>query len=137
MDQRIGSYSCKSKSNRWTMVSLAYALDTACKNSQTVVAINNGQNPCKTNSFGYLCELGKALVVPHMNNRSLIGLQSAILKKRAMFLGLPLPGEVPQEALPSMTRHPKQGDAKRICHVCYSQLPHEDRRKAKVIKKWQ
>ena len=82
-------------------------------------------------------DLARALVLSFMKNRPIAGLQSSILKKRAMFLGLPLPGEVPQEALPSMTRHPKQGDAKRICHVCCSQLPHEDRRKAKVIKKWQ
>ena len=134
MDQRIGSLSFKFKNNRWTIVSLCYALDTALHNSMAVHDINNGLDAKKTDSFIHGCSVSRALVTPHMKNRPLDGLQSNILKKRAIFLGLPMPGEKPEEARPSMIRHPKQSERKSFCSVCYAQLPHEDRRKAKVVK---
>ena len=79
-------------------------------------------------------ELARLLVLPHMKNRPLDGLQSIILKKRAMFLGLPMPGETPAQALPSMTAHPKLGEKKAFCSVCYAQLPRKGQKAAKVVK---
>ena len=70
-----------------------------------------------------------------MKNRPLDGLQSTILKKRVMFLGLPTPDEKPVEPSPSMTRHSKVDNRKRFCHVCYAELPHVYFRNAKVVKK--
>ena len=57
MDQRIGSLSFKFKNNRWTIVSLCYALDTALHNSMAVHDINNGLDPKKTefDQKGHLC----------------------------------------------------------------------------------
>ena len=135
MDQRVGSLSCKSKSNRWTWVVLCYLLDTARVNAQTLWALIQGIDPRNLDSFEFGCEMARLLVWIFMRNRPLDGLQSSILKKRAMFLGLPMPGEKPDEPSPSMTAHPKVGDRKWFCHVCYAQLPHVDRQKAKVVKK--
>lgn len=40
VDQRIGNYTVNTMSRRWTMTALAYILDTARVNSQTLHAIN-------------------------------------------------------------------------------------------------
>ena len=79
-------------------------------------------------------DLARALVLSFMKNRPIAGLQSSILKKRAMFLGLPMPGESPAQASSSMTTHPKLADKKSFCVVCYAQLPHLGRTLAKVVK---
>ena len=127
MDQRIGSLSCKSMSKRWTWVVLCYILDTIRVNAQTIYALNKGIDPKKLDSFEFLMDLARDLVLPQMKNKPLDGLQSIILKKRAIFWGLTMPNEIAAEALPSRTGHPKVAEKQWFCHVCYSQLPHTDK----------
>ena len=45
VDQRIGFYSSKAKSRRWTMSTFAYMLDTCRINACTVYAMNNSKDP--------------------------------------------------------------------------------------------
>ena len=41
IDQRMGSYTCKAKSRKWTLVALSYILDQARVNSGTIWSLNN------------------------------------------------------------------------------------------------
>ena len=45
MDQRMATFSCTTKSNRWTIVAFAYILDVCRVNAATVSAMNRGSNP--------------------------------------------------------------------------------------------
>ena len=42
VDQLIGNMSCRWKSDRWTMNTFAFMLDTACVNSRTVALLQDG-----------------------------------------------------------------------------------------------
>ena len=53
VDQRAQTYTTKAKSNRWTMVSFYFLLDTCRVNASTIYAMNNGQNPRNVDSFDF------------------------------------------------------------------------------------
>ena len=63
MDQRIGTYSTKMKSRKWTKVSLSYVLDTCRVNASTVYALSKGDDPKKTGSFDFGWDLAESLVL--------------------------------------------------------------------------
>ena len=48
VDQKMGTYTVKSKSRKWTTAAFAYLLDTIRVNSQTVYALNNNIKQNKT-----------------------------------------------------------------------------------------
>jgi hypothetical protein len=68
-DQRIENFTVKVKSRRWTMPALAYLLDTARVNAQTVHAFNNGNNPRSYESFELCHELAESLMMPQILRR--------------------------------------------------------------------
>ena len=70
VDQRIGMYTTKTKTRKWTRVALAYLLDTIRVNSSTLVALNSKSNPKGVNSFNFGFQLAKELVIPHIERRS-------------------------------------------------------------------
>jgi len=41
VNQRIGYYTAKAKSRRWTMTSFAYVLDTCRVSASTILVLNN------------------------------------------------------------------------------------------------
>ena len=45
--QRMGFYTCKTKSRRWTSTAFAYVLDHCRVNAATVFALNHKQDPQK------------------------------------------------------------------------------------------
>ena len=49
VDQCMGTYSCHTKSRRWSMAAFAYVLDTGRVNASTIVALNKGHDPRKQN----------------------------------------------------------------------------------------
>ena len=57
IDQRMGTYSCHTKSRRWTMAAFSYVLDTCRVNASTVFALNKGQDPRKQKSFNFVLDL--------------------------------------------------------------------------------
>ena len=69
VDQRIDTYSVKTKSRRWATSALAYTLDTARVNAQTVFALNNGKNPRNEDSYDAIRELGEALIAEQLLRR--------------------------------------------------------------------
>ena len=67
LDQRMGSYTTKYKTRKWTLVALSYVLDMARINSQAIYVINNAKEDVDSFEFGW--ELMKALVKPNMHTR--------------------------------------------------------------------
>ena len=53
IDQKMGYYTVKTKSCRWTMVAFAYLLDTIRVNASTVLAVNKKVDPKKKESFDF------------------------------------------------------------------------------------
>ena len=85
VDQKIGNYTVKSKSRKWTNVALAYLLHTIRVNSSTLLAMNDGKDPKSINSFNFGFELATDLVMPHIDRRSRQGLSLSVLQKISSF----------------------------------------------------
>jgi hypothetical protein len=89
VDQRMGFHTTKTKSRKWTMVMFCYMMDTARVNSSTIFSLNNGVDPIKQKSFEYTFDLVMELVKPHIQMRSLAGLQSVTIEKIYHIIGRP------------------------------------------------
>jgi hypothetical protein len=86
VDQRMGSYSTNTKSNKWTMAAFSYILDTARVNSQTLWALNNKKDPTKVNSFDFAYELSMSLLLPEIQKREITPLSISLKSKITSFL---------------------------------------------------
>ena len=53
IDQRMGFYTCKPKSRKWTITVFSYVIDMARVNSSTTFALQKKYDPCKQDSFEY------------------------------------------------------------------------------------
>ena len=82
----MATFSCKTKSNRWTIAAFAYILDICRVNAATVLAMNRGSDPRKVNSYDFGMDLALRLIRPHVQQRSLIGLQTSIRYKIDLLL---------------------------------------------------
>ena len=74
MDQRIGSYTVKTKSKRWTVAAFVYILGTARVNSGTIYALKKGSDPRKLNSFQFGLDIARSLILPQILRRKKVGL---------------------------------------------------------------
>ena len=99
IDQRMGFYTCKPKSPKWTLTALSYLLDTCRVNSSTVYSLNSGKDPQSQVSFSCGWKLSMELVLPFIRARPLNGLSSIIQKKMAFYL--------PKEADPPSAKRSK------------------------------
>ena len=63
MDQRIGSYSTKTKSPKWTRVAFAYVLDTAQVNASAVFSLSFNLTS-DLDLYELLWDLAGSLVLP-------------------------------------------------------------------------
>lgn len=86
IDQKMGSYTTKAKSRKWTKVAFSYLLDTIRVNASTIYAMVNKTDPKKVNSFEFGCELADALVHPFISTRSLSGLSQSVRHKIELYL---------------------------------------------------
>ena len=53
IDQRMGFYTCKPKSKKWTITAFTYVIDMASVNSSTTFALQKKYDLCKQDSFKY------------------------------------------------------------------------------------
>ena len=51
VNQRMGFYTCKFKSRKWSMVSFSYIVDMACVNCSVLFALNENKDLLKQSSF--------------------------------------------------------------------------------------
>lgn len=87
MDQKIGKYTTKSTSPRWSMVAFAYMLDTIRVNATSLLALTGGSNIGKVDSFKCGWDLVMSLVTPAIEARSRNGLSSNVQMKMDHILG--------------------------------------------------
>ena len=52
-DQRMGSYTTKYKTRKWTLVALSYVLDMARINSHAIYVISNAKEDVESFEFGW------------------------------------------------------------------------------------
>ena len=71
LDQRCSKYSTGQKSRKWTKKVLAFLLDVARTNGQTIWAINMGVDPRSVKSQEFLWYLILQMVTPHIQRRKL------------------------------------------------------------------
>lgn len=86
VDMLIQSKTVRWKSDRWTMSALAYMLDTAAVNANTIAGLQEGRTKPDTRDFRY--ELVADLVIPHIRRRLAgPGIQTRIKDKARDYLG--------------------------------------------------
>ena len=85
--QQMSFYTCKAKSRKWTMVVLAYLLDTIRVNSATLYALNNQKDPTEHNAFEHGYNLAEQLVLPQIQRRNRVGLNSTVIRKIQIVTG--------------------------------------------------
>ena len=71
LDQRCSKYSTGQKSRKWTKKVLAFLLDVARTNGQTIWAINMGVDPRSVKSQEFLWYLILQMVTPHIQRRKI------------------------------------------------------------------
>ena len=85
--QKMGTYTTKSKSRKWSRVAFSFLLDTIRVNSSTLIELNENHDPKLENNFNFGYELATELVTPHFLRRPLNGLSSEVVKKLLHLLG--------------------------------------------------
>ena len=121
VDQRIDTYSGKTKSRRWSLTAFEYTLDTARVNAQTIYAINNNNHPRKIDSYDAARELGEALIAPLLLRRyngrrkgKCLDVQRAIKECLDNY-------EIPHEPLPKLktfARSSSMPSSRKVCAEC-------------------
>ena len=130
------------------MVVLAYLLDTARVNAQTIWSLVTNKNPRGTNSLQFGYDIALALILPQIENRPLIGLQGPVQRKMSFMLKRPVgkfgavalqpppaaggaaavvagAAAAARNAVRSMTSFARYGEKEKRCHFCYIGLPSE------------
>ena len=81
MDMISSNLSTRIQSRRWPLNVLAFVLDTARSNAQTILKDNN--NDGNRSSFQFAWEIGESLIRPHILSRykNPVGLQVPVLKR--------------------------------------------------------
>ena len=114
IDQRVHFYTVHTKSRRWTVNALAYILDTARENSQTIYSIANNLDPRKSSALTFGWNLVKALCCPQIERRKVEGsfLSRSTIAKTDLILGQAREEE--ENALPEAPENRKRNR----CHAC-------------------
>ena len=128
IDQRMGFYSCKSKSKRWTMNAFSYVLDTCRVNASTIYAMNNDLQPRNIKSVDFGFELAMSLIRPHIEQRSLIGINSSVVRKIEIVLGKKISSK---HVKTSSGFFPHQSEKRRRCDACISKIKGEGAKEKK------
>ena len=91
IDQKMGFYSCKSKSKRWTMNAFSYVSDPCRVNASTIYAMNNDLQHRNIKSVDFGFKLATSLIRSHIEKPSLIGINSSVIRKIEIVLGKKYP----------------------------------------------
>ena len=118
VDQRMDKFSTATKSKKWKRKVWSMILDASRVNAASIVALNLGKDPRKTNSFDFCWALGTALCIPFVQKRlETPGLQSELKEKMIFFLkqqnALPPRVEVENPRGVNIFPHPKSNTANR------------------------
>lgn len=114
IDQRINFYTVHTKSRRWTVNALAYILDTARINSQTIYSIKTNEDPRTSSSLTFGWNLAKALCTPQIERRK-AGASFTKNTMTKMNLMLGHAREQVEEAAPEVSH---ENWKRNRCHAC-------------------
>ena len=129
IDQKVGAYTVKPKSRRWSVAAFSFILDTVRVNASSVVALNNNENLDKVNAFQFGYELIKALVLPSIQRRPKNGLTTSVLRKISLVTGEEIDRQ-PQRHNQGLNHPPISKEAKQ-CKVCYAGTKGKDQKEKK------
>ena len=92
------NHSTRIKSKRWPLNAFAFILDTVQTNAKTILA----DNKSSLSNFEFIYQLGKALVLPIVQQRYEIrnGIQMAVMEKIRRVLGIAELNQLPQPEAP-------------------------------------
>ena len=132
VDQKIHTYSVKTKTKRWSLTAFSYTLDTARVNAQTIYAFNNHKHPRDIDSYKAVRELGESLIGPQIlkrYNASQKGVALAVQKAMKICLEL---FDIPFKHYPESVTVERAGKLNRtVCAQCQQNnklLPKESRK---------
>ena len=74
-------YTTRAKTLRWSTLGFYYMLDTIRVNSKSLWCIKHGKDPKKANIFDVGLDLAHSLVMPFIQQRSLVGLRKTCVSK--------------------------------------------------------
>ena len=85
----MGFDSCKSKSKRWTTNAVSYVSNIlVCRvNASTIYLMNNDLQSRNIKSVDFGFELAMSLICPHIEQPSVIGINSSVVRKIEIVLG--------------------------------------------------
>ena len=135
MDQRIATFSCKTKSNRWTIAVFAYFLDICLVNAATVLAMNRGFDPRKVNSYNFGMDLVLRLIPPHVQQLSLTGLQPQYVIKYKIDLLLNdgvFSSRQQDASFSNNTQYPQKSKNRKRCLACVLEISGPGQKKTKT-----
>ena len=133
VDQRIGLYTCRTKSRRWTMSAFSYILDTCRVHAATVYALNHGKDPRKIDAQNFIGCLVKQMISLLLRRRQLTGLHAAVkndIKTVIQWLDQEAESNTCVQSQPAgsssndqvQQKHPTKGEKRRRCYVCVSEI---------------
>lgn len=140
MDQRCDANTTGTKSKRWTKKAFCWMIDVARVNAQTILALNLGKDPRKTDSFQFGWDLALSLLLPHLQRRrGSPGLQRELTTKMDTILKF-MHKEVPVAAVPQrggdgncweLCLAARLSDKEQRCPACIKELPVDRNKQAK------
>ena len=113
--QPIGTYSCHTKSRRWTVAAFAYVLDTCRVNASTIIALNKGHHSRKQKTFDFVLNLTLELILPQIKQRQLTGFQLPVIRKMELTLGYKFSNRTSTSQL---SKHPPKSSVRKRCGLC-------------------
>ena len=122
VDQRMGGYTCKAKSPKWSMVAFYFLIDESRVNASTILAIKEKKDPRSIDSFEFGWDLGMSLIKPCIQRRSLNGLSVHVQMKIQFSLSeYKKPGD--QERI---VEYEAVKGTKRRCKMCIGEIKGEE-----------
>ena len=117
IDQKMGAYTTKSKSRKWTKVAFSYLLDTIRVNASTIYALANNKHPKEIKSFHFGTELADSLIMPFLTTRTLRGLSKSVCNKITLYMG-----KQEENVVENRFNFPAVDDSAKRCRYCLDNI---------------
>ena len=137
VDQRIGFFTTKVKSRRWSMAALAYIIDTARVNASTLYAFNTNVCPLKVDSFEFGMGIVFDLVKPFIQRRNTARLPPMVTSKISLVLKMLGENIVNTIATINECVGPALGEKRKRCKICIGNLLASDNNQNKIASIYQ
>ena len=124
VDQRMGFYTCRFKSHKWSIVTFSYIVDMVRVNSSTLFSLNENKHLLKQSSFEFGMNTVCSLAGPFIEPRNQSHLAPSIKRKISVVLDmmqLPNPATAPSNRA-DVGNFPSKSEKRSTCFMCIEQL---------------